>query len=53
MVLKNNEREIIKIMNSENSSDYFVYALQKETHLKKIFPLIVEYISKVQDGIEK
>ena len=53
MVLKNNEREIIKIMNSENSSDYFVYALQKETHLKKMFPLIVEYISKVQAGIEK
>ena len=53
MVLKNNEREIIKIMNSENASDYFVYALQKETYLKKMFPLIVEYISKVQAGIEK
>ena len=52
MVLKNNEREIIKIMNSDNSADYFVYALQKETHLKKMFPLIVEYISKVQAGIE-
>ena len=53
MVLKNNEREIIKIMNSENAKDYFIYALQKETHLKKMFPLIVEYISKLQAGIEK
>ena len=53
MVLKNNEREIIKIMNLENSSDYFIYALQKETYLKKMFPLIVEYINKVQAGIEK
>ena len=53
MVLKNNEREIIKIMNSENAKDYFVYALQKETYLKKMFPLIVEYINKVQAGIEK
>ena len=53
MALKNNEREIIKIMNSENAKDYFVYALVKETHLKKMFPLVVEYISKVQAGIEK
>jgi hypothetical protein len=53
MVLKNNEREIIKIMNSENAKDFFIYALQKETHLKKMFPLIVEYISKQQAGIEK
>jgi hypothetical protein len=53
MVLKNNEREIIKIMNSENAKDYFIYALQKETHLKKMFTLIVEYISKLQAGIEK
>ena len=53
MVLKNNEREIIKIMNSENAKDYFIYALQKETHLKKLFPLVVEYISKLQAGIEK
>ena len=53
MVLKNNEREIIKIMNSENATDYFIYALQKETSLKKMFPLVVEYISKVQAGIEK
>ena len=53
MVLKNNEREIIKIMNSQNAKDYFIYALQKETHLKKLFPLVVEYISKLQAGIEK
>ena len=53
MALKNNEREIIKIMNSENAKDYFIYALQKETSLKKLFPLVVEYINKVQAGIEK
>ena len=53
MVLSNNEREIIKIMNSENAKDYFIYALQKETSIKKIFPFIVEYIDKVQAGIEK
>ena len=53
MVLSNNEREIIKIMNSENAKDYFIYALQKETSIKKMFPFIVEYIDKVQAGIEK
>jgi hypothetical protein len=53
MVLSNNEREIIKIMNSQNAKDYFIYALQKETSLKKTFPYIVEYIDKVQAGIEK
>ena len=53
MILKNNEREIIKIMNVENAKDYFIFALQKETVLKKRFPYIVEYISKVQAGIEK
>ena len=53
MVLSNNEGEIIKIMNSENAKDYFIYALQKETSLKKNFPYIVEYIDKVQAGIEK
>ena len=53
MILSNNEREIIKIMNLENAKDYFIYALQKETSLKKRFPFIVEYIDKVQAGIEK
>ena len=53
MALSNNEREIIKIMNSENAKDYFIYSLQKETSLKKMFPHIVEYIDKVQAGIEK
>jgi hypothetical protein len=53
MVLSNNEREIIKIMNVENAKDFFIYALQKETYLKKSFPFIVEYIDKVQAGIEK
>ena len=53
MILSNNEREIIKIMNVENAKDFFIYALQKETYLKKSFPFIVEYIDKVQAGIEK
>ena len=53
MILSNNEREIIKIMNLEGAKDYFIYALQKETSLKKRFPFIVEYIDKVQAGIEK
>ena len=53
MILSNNEREIIKIMNLENAKDYFIYALQKETSIKKMFPFIVEYIDKVQAGIEK
>ena len=53
MVLSNNEREIIKIMNEENAKDFFIYALQKETYLKKSFPFIVQYIDKVQAGIEK
>ena len=53
MILSNNEREIIKIMNTENAKDYFIYALQKETSIKKMFPFIVEYIDKVRAGIEK
>ena len=53
MILSNNEREIIKIMNLENAKEYFIYALQKETSIKKMFPFIVEYIDKVQAGIEK
>jgi len=53
MILSNNEREIIKIMNLENAKDYFIYALQKETAIKKMFPFIVEYIDKVQAGVEK
>ena len=53
MISRNNEREIIKIMNLEGAKDYFIYALQKETSLKKRFPFIVEYIDKVQAGIEK
>ena len=53
MILSNNERDIIKIMNLENASDYFIYAIQKDSSIKKIYPFIPEYISKVQKGIEK
>ena len=53
MILSNNEREIIKIMNLENAADYFVYAIQKDNSIKKLYPFIPEYINKVQKGIEK
>ena len=53
MVLRNGEREIIKIMNLENAKDYLIYALQNETSVKKKFPYILDYINKVQAGIEK
>jgi hypothetical protein len=53
MILSNNEREIIKIMNLENAVDYFVYAIQKDNSIKKLYPFIPIYINKVQKGIEK
>ena len=53
MILSNNDREIINIMNLENASDYFIYAIQKDNSIKKIYPFIPEYINKVQKGIEK
>ena len=53
MILSNNERDIIKIMNLENASDYFVYAIQKDSSIKKLYPFVPEYISKVKKGIEK
>ena len=53
MILSNNEREIIKIMNLENAADYFVYAIQKDNSIKKLYPFIPIYINKVQKGIEK
>ena len=53
MILSNNERDIIKIMNLQNASDYFVYAIQKDNSIKKLYPFIPEYIKKVQKGIEK
>ena len=52
MILSNNERDIIKIMNLQNASDYFVYAIQKDNSIKKLYPFIPEYINKVQKGIE-
>ena len=53
MILSNNERDIIKIMNLENAIDYFIYAIQKDNSIKKLYPFIPEYIKKVQRGIEK
>ena len=53
MILSNNERDIIKIMNLENASNYFIYAIQKDNSIKKLYPFIPEYVKKVQKGIEK
>ena len=52
IVIRNNDREIIKIMNEENAKDYFVYSVQQETNIKKLFPFIIDYIKKVEAGIE-
>jgi hypothetical protein len=53
MILSNNEREVINIMNLNNASEYFVYAIQKDNSINKLYPFIPEYIRKVQKGIEK
>ncbi len=52
IILRNDDREIIKIMNEENAKDYFVYSVQQETNIKKLFPFIIDYIKKVEAGIE-
>ena len=52
IVIRNDDREIIKIMNEENAKDYFVYSVQQETNIKKLFPFIIDYIKKVEAGIE-
>ena len=52
MIISNNEREIIKSMNLLNASDYFVYAIQKDNTIKKLYPFVIEYINKVEKGIE-
>ena len=52
MIISNNEREIIKSMNLLNASDYFLYSIQKDSSIKKLYPFITEYINKVEKGIE-
>ena len=52
MIISNNEREIIKSMNLLNASDYFLYSIQKDPSIKKLYPFITEYINKVEKGIE-
>ena len=52
MIISNNEREIIKNMNLLNAADYFIYAIQKDNTIKKLYPFISEYINKVEKGIE-
>ena len=53
IILSNDDREIIKIMNLENAKNYFIYAIQKDTNIKKLYPIIVEYVNKVEAGIER
>ena len=53
MILSNNERDLIKLMNLENAAEIFSYAIQKDSSIKKLYPFIQEYISKVKKGIEK
>ena len=52
MIISNNEREIIKNMNLLNAADYFSYAIQKDSSIKKLYLFICEYINKVEKGIE-
>ena len=52
MIISNNEREIIKSMNLLNASEYFLYAIQKDNSIKKLYPFIMGYIRRVEKGIE-
>ena len=52
MILSNNERDVIKIMNLQNASVYFIYSIKMDNSIKKLYPFIPEYIKKVQKGIE-
>jgi hypothetical protein len=50
--LANEDRQLINMMNIENCINYFNYAFNKDIELKKLYPLIVDYIKKVEMGIE-
>jgi hypothetical protein len=52
MIISNNEREIIKSMNLLNANEYFLFAIQKDNSIKKLYPFISGYIQKVEKGIE-
>ena len=39
-------------MEIENAKDYFVYAINKDTELKKVYPLIVKYVNVKQAGMD-
>jgi hypothetical protein len=52
IILANEDRQLINMMNIENSINYFNYAINKENEIKKLYPLIANYIKKVEMGIE-
>ena len=52
IILANEDRQLINMMNIENCINYFNYAFNKDIELKKLYPLIVDYIKKVEMGIE-
>ena len=52
IVLCNKDKEIIKMMNLENAKEYFIYAIKKDTGLKKLYPHVVDYINKSNAGMD-
>lgn len=52
VILSNKDKEIIKMMGIENAKEYFIYAIKKDTDLKKMYPPIVDYINKVNAGMD-
>lgn len=52
IVLANKNDDVIKMMEIENAKDYFVYAINKDTELKKVYPLIVKYVNVKQAGMD-
>ena len=53
VIISNNVREIIKIINLEKAVDYFEYLLKKDSDIRKIYPFIYDYVKRVHAGIEK
>ena len=50
--LSNEDKEFIQLMDVENVHKYLKIAIQKDSHIKSLFPKIVIYIRNIERGIK-
>jgi hypothetical protein len=50
--LSNEDKEFIQLMDVENVHKYLKIAIEKDSHIKKLFPKIVIYIRNIERGIK-